>query len=60
MQATLCDRCGKAFEPARKGSRKYSVREIKDYVVRKQKSRGTNLDLCPECYDEFVRWFEKE
>lgn len=56
MKATICDRCKKPFLPVKRGERLYTLRQIDDKVVRKQKSRGVEFDLCPKCYNEFVRW----
>lgn len=58
MKATLCDRCGKQYDPSKRGDRKYTVRTVRTEVVRKQMSRGTEVDICPECYQMLVDWFE--
>ena len=60
MKATICDRCQKPFETIKRGERKYQVRTVGTEVVRKQMSRGTEVDLCPECYAEFIQWFTRD
>lgn len=57
MKATICDRCLQPFEPVKRGERKYQVRTVGTEVVRKQMSRGIEVDLCPACYSEFIKWF---
>ena len=58
MNAIICDRCGKVWEKAKRGQRKYVVREIKNEVVRKQMSRGVEVDLCGKCYAELIVWLD--
>lgn len=64
MKAIICDRCKKPFSMIKRGDRLYTLRQIDDRVVRKQKSRGVEFDLCPKCYNELVHWigtpWEKE
>ena len=59
MKATICDRCLQPFEPIKRGERKYQVRTVGTEVVRKQMSRGIEVDLCPVCYEEFIQWFTR-
>ena len=56
MKATICDRCGMPFETVKRGSRKYTLRTVETEVVRKQMSRGVEVDLCPICYSTLEKW----
>lgn len=57
MNAIICDRCGDVFEKCNKrGQRKYTLRKIDDNVKQKQMSRGSELDLCDECYSDLIKW----
>ena len=60
MKATLCDRCNKPYVGVKRGDRKYALRAISTEVVRKQMSRGTEVDLCPDCYASLMNWFDNK
>ena len=65
--ASKCDRCGECFDP-------YSITadfvKIDEYrildktwatnALKQFKDRKSNIDLCPECADKFLRFMKKE
>ena len=57
MKAIICDRCNGVFSEEQSLNRPITLRIIDGHTVRKQMSRGTIQDLCPNCYNQLKSWF---
>ena len=64
MKVCQCDRCGKIFEPSfennafvsqviQTGMETFGLEETVAFM-------DNSFDICPNCYDEFIRWMNKD
>lgn len=61
MKATVCDRCNATFtDNPKRGERKYILRRISNCTANKNMSRGSEIDLCPNCYNDLLKWIDEE
>lgn len=61
--ARKCDRCEKLFEPKFPSSgHAYTYHNVSVTIKTNDKVLDIlyNVDLCPECYEEFRKWMEME
>ena len=59
MDAKKCDRCGKLYEQPTPKLQK--IKDTQAYGIAWVYHVGFPIiDLCPECYGSFKRWFEGE
>ena len=64
MKVCQCDRCGKIFEPS------FENNAFVSHVIQTgmetfgleltETSIDNSFDICPNCYDEFIRWMKKD
>lgn len=64
MKVCQCDRCGKIFnlsfenntvvsQVIQTGTETFGLEETETFI-------DNSFDICPNCYDEFIRWLTKD
>ncbi len=58
MKVCQCDRCGKIFSPSFENDTCVSqvIQTGMENFEETETSIDNSFDICPNCYDEFIRW----
>ena len=62
MKVCQCDRCGKIFSPSFENDTVVSrvIQTGMETFVLEETDIDNSFDICPNCYDEFIRWMNKD
>ena len=50
-KALKCDRCGNFYD---------LLKRLRNYQIRNMNGTNDPVDLCPDCYEIFVKWLDGE
>lgn len=62
MKVCQCDRCGKIFSPSFENDTVVSrvIQTGMETFDLEETDIDNSFDICPNCYDEFIRWMNKD
>lgn len=62
MKVCQCDRCGKIFSPSFENDTYVSqvIQTGMENFEETETSIDNSFDICPNCYDDFIRWLTKD
>lgn len=62
MKVCQCDRCGKIFSPSFENDTVVSrvIQTGMEAFDLEETDIDNSFDICPNCYDEFIRWMNKD